>query len=254
MGWIRRPAVAAAAAVVVAGAVGAAPALAQTEADDYATAIGGLEARAAVLVTNVEAVNAAWDSGDATFNTTLESMLQIETETNAISSELSALVPPEELEGQHGVMEDVAAAMSQAAADMIAGLQGADAGEARATATTTYLAAATDFSDLALLAQGGAEQTTTTTTPAETTTSSIATTTTTTVAPATTTTTSIAVQPATEPADDGSGAPWLLLPVVMILGVALGAIGGLVIGRRARVELIETARRLREGSPEPPPD
>ena len=238
------------------------PVAAQTDEEATATylaAIADLESRAAVLVTEVEAVNASWDSREATFDATLQEMQRIETETGGIRSELGALTPPEDLEGQHEVMIQTADAMVAAAGDMIAGLQGADTGEARQAATIAYLGAATDFSDLALLARGGPGDTTTTTTttlaPATTTTvSEPATTTTQAVVAATTSTTEAVAQPETEPDSDGSGAPWLLLPVVMVVGIVLGLVAGLLIGRKARFELIDTIRALRGGQEPPTPD
>jgi hypothetical protein len=231
----------------------AGPAAAQTETEDYAAAVAQLEARAAVLVTDVESVNANWDNEQATFDVTLEEMGRIETETAAIVAELDTLVPPEGLEGQHSVMQQTAAAMSAAATDMTAGLRGADSGEGRQAAAVAYVAAAADFSDLALLVQGGAEPTTTTTTTAAASTTSVVATTVTTL-PVVTTTPVATTLPEPVPAEDGSGAPWVLLPVVMVLGIALGIVAGLLIGKRARVEQIETIRRLREGGPAPPTD
>ena len=249
----------AAAALVVSllAATIAAPAVAQTEEEleaAFLEAVSALDARVAVLVTDVEAANSAWDNREATIDATLTELTRVEAETNAIATELAVLVPPADLEGEHGVMLDTLNQMAAAAADMIAGLRGSDTGEARQAAAIAFLAAGADFSDLAFLVQGGAEPTTTTTTtlPPDTTSSTAvpATTATTEAAPTTSTTAAVAQA---EPDDegDGSGAPWLLLPVVMVAGIVLGLGAGLLIGRRARFELIDTIRRLRAGDTPP---
>ncbi len=237
-------------AVVVVLVMAPAGALAQTDVD-YQTAVGGLSARMAALVTQAADVNAAWDAREVSFADTQDAFQSIEREMGLVVDEVRLLTAPDELAAQQAAMVEAAEKALVASAAMIDGLNDPNDSQARVLATDQFTLAGNEFVDIAGLVS---------TPPATTTTLPPTTTSTTTTVVAATSTTSPPVTAAlpsgTESAapESGSGrdASPLLVLIGLLAGLLVGVTGGLLIGRRARRTLIDALQRERSGGNPPP--
>lgn len=239
--------------VVLAIAFAAAPAGAQIEEDEaaaqaYREAVAGLATQVADAAAEAQTVNTAWEGDELTFNETLAALQGIESTVSGVVAGLRDLIPPVSLEAQHAGAITTAENLALAATAMVDGLRSSDTGQARRAALATFTDDAITFTDLAtLVGATGATPTTTAaaTTAAQPESTADTATTSTSLAPATT---SAALPPATPlVTDESSGSsPTVLVGIAaLVVGALLGAAGGLMVGRRARIELLVALQRER---------
>jgi hypothetical protein len=119
--------------------------------DDAAAAYLGeldrINGELAALDSELVAVNAAFDAepreieyGDA------ESRMEaVATQSQALSDQVAALVPPAGLEANQDALAGVIALAAQAGAEALSGLQSTDPGDLRRAAVATFTTATTDF-------------------------------------------------------------------------------------------------------------
>ncbi len=220
------------------------PALAQTATAGFLERLSELSSQAGDLLTRAEAVNAAWEGGEAGFQDSLEGFRQIETDAALLLVTVQETQPPEQFTAVMDQLTAGATNISASASALVAGLLATDSGQARQAAMEQFRTDVRSFETT--VAETVATATTTTTTLIEATTSTATQATTSSTAPtasSSTTTVSIIAAP-TSGTDDG-GAPWALVPIALMAGLALGAVGGLVLGANARRRLIDQLKTAR---------
>ncbi len=224
-------------------AIAAPAAHAQTDEQAYTTEIAALAQETADLAVAAQAANAAWDAREVSFSDALAEFQNIEQQATDIQARFTALSPPADYIPPHSEMETQIGLVAGAATAMIAGLQSSDDGTARRTAQQDLATAAGNFIAAASVVTATPVTTTSTTT---TTTTTVASTTTT-----TTTTTIAFVTPTTaepEPVG-GSTSSWPIAIGALLVGVLMGAAGGLLFGRQVRLKLLAALRNARNGGP-----
>jgi hypothetical protein len=128
------------------------------EIAQFIAAVDDYTVRTADLATEAQTINGDWDDRTIDFAGARDAMAQLETETNALTTEINATVVPADATEAWNVVIASAATLDTAAADMLDGLVNSSTSEKRLTALETYTTTAADMAvgyDLAKGAVGG---------------------------------------------------------------------------------------------------
>ena len=124
----------------------------QTELAFYGSSVGDIADTVASLSTSGSEINTAWDDRTQEYDTTLTSLRALESQAVALPGLLGDLAVPDTVGAvTHQKLVDSARTLSDAATEMVEGLQAPDTGEARQAALAKFKAAALEFDSLATL-------------------------------------------------------------------------------------------------------
>ena len=218
---------------------------AQTDQTVYITQVANLTAEIQTLNSAAISTNTDFESATVGINDALAALRDIQARTMGVADSLASLSPPADFDAQHRELLSQADALTTASTGMVNGLLSSDNGDRRRNAAAQFAAAAEVFTITAETVRPPVTTTVTQTVPETTpTTVVVEETTTTTVAPTTTAASTIIVAP--EPTD-GGGNSWPLVIGMLLVGLLIGSLGGLVMGRQARLSLMEVLRKARAG-------
>lgn len=222
------------------------PAQAQSGTDAFLERLGELSGQAGDLLARAEAINAAWEGDEIGFADTATQLGELETDAALLFAAVQEISPPEQFAAAMDQLSATAGDLSAAASAMVSGLRANDSGQARQAAQQQFRDSVATFQNLAAGMQATAPTTSTTTTPTTSTTTTI--TATTSSVPAATTTIAIDLGAAPDAGVDDGGAPWVLVPIALMGGLAVGLLGGMLLGAKMRRRLIDQLKTLRNGA------